>query len=129
MSGGLFEILDKIKARPGMYIGTASISDLFMFLVGYKTARRELSIELTESEAEFYEDFHNFVERKYKLHTSNSWAKIIMLYCHDEKAGFEKFFQLLSEFKKRDKSLDGDDFDQMARQESKKENVEIITHG
>ncbi|MEC4816475.1 MAG: hypothetical protein SAK29_24890 [Scytonema sp. PMC 1069.18] len=51
-----------------------------------------------------------------------------MLYCHDEKAGFEKFFQLLSEFKQRDRSLDGDDFEQMARQESQKENVETMTY-
>ena len=28
-----------------------------------------------------------------------------MLYCHDEKAGFEKFFNLLDEFKQRDRNL------------------------
>lgn len=107
--GGLFEILGKIKARPGMYIGKPSVNDLFMFLVGYKTARRELGIESTEEEIEFYDEFHNFVERRYKLRTSNSWAKIIMLYCHDEKDGFERFFNLLDEFKQRDKSLDSQD--------------------
>lgn len=31
-----------------------------------------------------------------------------MLNCHDEKAGFEGFFQLLSEFQQPDKSLDED---------------------
>jgi len=46
VKGGLFEILSKIKARPGLYIGRPSLSDLFMFLVGYKTARRELGIML-----------------------------------------------------------------------------------
>ena len=120
MSGGLFEILEKIKVRPGMYIGRASVSDLFIFLGGYKTARRELGIELTEKEAEFCKEFHNFIERTYKLHTSNSWAKIIMLYCNDEKAGFKKFFELLEEFKNRDKSLDGDWFDEMAQTEGMK---------
>ncbi len=30
-----------------------------------------------------------------------SWAKLIMLSCHDEQAGFERFFQLLDEFKQR----------------------------
>ena len=107
--GGLFEILGKIKARPGMYIGKPSVSDLFMFLVGYKTARRELGIESTEEEIDFYQKFHDFVERRYKVRTSNSWAKIIMLYCHDEKDGFERFFNLLDEFKQRDKSLDFQD--------------------
>ncbi|MBW4602002.1 MAG: hypothetical protein KME29_21100 [Calothrix sp. FI2-JRJ7] len=113
MNSGIYEILDKIKAKPGMYLGKASVSDLFIFLVGYKTARRELSIKLTDQEADFCENFHSFVEKKYKLHTSNSWAKIIMLYCHHEKDGFERFFKLLDEFKKRDKSLDGDSFDEM----------------
>jgi hypothetical protein len=117
MSGGLYEILEKIKARPGMYIGKASVSDLFIFLAGYKTARRELGIELTEAEKDFCENFHDFVEKKYKLHTSNSWAKIIMLYCQDEKIGLERFFKLLDEFKTRDQSLDSQD-----------KEIAIITH-
>lgn len=93
IQGGLFEILAKIKARPGMYIGKLSVSDLFMFLVGYKTARRELGVESTEAEIDFYQNFHSFVERKYKVQTSNFCPKIIMLYCHEEKDGFEKFFK------------------------------------
>lgn len=95
---GLLEILAKIKQRPGLYIGRPSVSDLFMFLVGYKTARRELGIEPTAEEIQFHQKFHPFVEKKYNLKTSNSWAKIIMLYCPDEKRGFERFFQLLEEF-------------------------------
>jgi len=97
---GLFEILSKIKAKPGLYIGRPSVSDLFIFLAGYKTARRELGIEPTAEEMKFYQQFHQFVESKYNLHTSNAWAKIILLYCPDEKQGFERFFQLLEEFQK-----------------------------
>ncbi|GFE68129.1 hypothetical protein [Chroococcus sp. FPU101] len=52
--GGLFEILGKIKAKPGLYLGYPSVCDLFVFLVGYKTARRELGIEPTEAEIRFY---------------------------------------------------------------------------
>jgi hypothetical protein len=101
VKGSLFEILGKIKARPGLYIGRSSVSDLFMFLVGYKTARRELGIEPTQEEVKFYQEFHQFVEKKYNLHTSNAWAKIIMLYSPDEKQGFERFFQLLEEFQQQ----------------------------
>jgi DNA gyrase/topoisomerase IV subunit B len=53
MSVGLYEILEKIRVRPGMYIGKASVTVLFDFLVGYKTARRELGIELTDEDADF----------------------------------------------------------------------------
>ena len=99
IKGGLFEILAKIKAKPGLYLGRSSLSDLFIFLAGYKTARKELGIESTPAEIKFYQEFHQFVETKYNLQTTNSWAKIILLYCGDERQGFEHFFQLLEDFK------------------------------
>jgi hypothetical protein len=95
----LFETLDQIQQQPGLYIGKASVSDLFMFLVGYKFARKQLGIELTDTERHFYQNFHGFVEMRYNVKTSNSWAKIIMLYSPDEKTGFETFFKLLKQFK------------------------------
>jgi hypothetical protein len=105
----LFEILDRIKARPGLYIGRPSVSDLFMFLVGCKTARRELELEPTQEELKFYQEFHQFVEKKYNLHTSNAWSRIIMLYCPDEKQGFESFFQLLEEFQQEQQIVNPDE--------------------
>jgi hypothetical protein len=101
--GGLFEILAKIKTQPAMYLGHSSVSDLFIFLAGYKTARRELGVNPTERELIFYEGFHEFVQSYYQIHTSKSWAKIIMLYCSDEQQGFDRFFELLEEFETRSK--------------------------
>lgn len=95
---GLFEILDKIKTKPGLYLGKPSVSDLFMFLAGYKTARRELGIEPDEEEQRFYQEFSEFVQNTYQIKTVNSWAKIIMLSCQDEKEGFKVFFDLLNDF-------------------------------
>ena len=106
---GLFEIIEKIKARPGMYIGKPSVSDLFMFLAGYKTARRELGIEPSEQENEFYGEFQPWLQKRFNLQSVNSWAKIIMLYSVDEREGFEYFFKLLDEFCQRDKSLKVDE--------------------
>jgi hypothetical protein len=103
---GLFEILEKIKARPGMYIGRPSVSDLFMFLVGYKTARRELKIELTEEEEDFLGEFQPWLQEKFGISTQSSWAKMIMLYFHDEKQGFDYFFKLVDEFRQREKPLE-----------------------
>lgn len=102
----LFEILQKIKTKPGMYIGRASVSDLFHFLVGFKTALRELGVKATEEEMNFYREFQPWVQKKYHVSTSNSWAKIIMLHCGSEQEGFNTFYQLLDEFQKRDKSLE-----------------------
>ncbi len=105
---GVYKILDKIKAKPGMYLGRPSVSDLFMFLVGYECSRSELGIENTEDEDNFYGEFQPWLQTKLGITTVSSWSKMIMLYCHDEKAGFEKFFSFLDEFKGRDKILDRD---------------------
>ena len=105
MSNGLYEILGKIREKPGMYIGKPSVNDLFMFIVGYEFARGELDIESTPWEDDFHENFHSWIESRFKLKTSNSWAKIIMLYSVDEKDGFLAFFQLLDEFQNRHQKL------------------------
>lgn len=100
---GLFEILEKIRSKPGMYLGQPSVSNLFMFLVGYECARNEWGIELTEDEDDFYGEFQPWLQKKLGIITVSSWAKMIMLYCHDEKTGFEQFFKFFDEFKQRDR--------------------------
>jgi len=102
---GVFDILEKIRTKPGMYIGRPSVRDLFMFLVGYECARGELGIEPTQEDDDFYGEFQPWLQQKLGITTVSSWAKMIMLSCKDEKAGFDYFFNLLDEFKQRDQSL------------------------
>ncbi|BAY29327.1 hypothetical protein NIES2107_11680 [Nostoc carneum NIES-2107] len=104
--GGIYAVLEKIKDKPGMYIGKSSITILSHFLTGYEFARSELGLELTEEEVDFYEHFHAWIERYFNLRTSNSWANIILLFTGDESRAFDCFFKLLDEFKKRDQSFD-----------------------
>ena len=110
---GLYNVLQKVKTKPGMYIGRPSVSDLFMFIVGYEFARGELDIEPTEWEDDFHENFQPWLQKKYHVSTSNSWAKIIMLYCGNEQEGFNAFYRLLDEFQNREQSLDRDYSDEM----------------
>lgn len=93
----LFETLDQIKQAPGMYLGRPSVSNLFMFLVGYEHARSQMNIKLTEAEIDFHEKFQPWLQTKFGVRSVTSWTKIIMLSCHDEKADFDYFFQLLDE--------------------------------
>jgi hypothetical protein len=94
----LFELLKQIKASPGLYLGRPAVTDLFIFLNGYEFARSQLKIELTAQEEQFYDEFQPWLQRKLGVTSVTSWAKLIMLSCHDEKAGFERFFQLLDQF-------------------------------
>jgi hypothetical protein len=104
----LFDLLEKIKAKPGLYLGNASITSLRMFVLGYRFARSELDITNTESESDFYKNFQPWLQNRLSIRTVNAWDKIILLTCIDEKAAFDYFFQLVDEFLQRDKSQDID---------------------
>jgi hypothetical protein len=105
---GLFELLKKIETKPGLYLGTASITHLRMFIVGYRFARSEINLPTTEAESDFYKNFQPWLQIHLQVRTVNSWDKIILLQSIDEKAAFEYFFRLLEEFCRRDRSQDID---------------------
>ncbi len=104
----LFDLLEKIKTKPVLYLGTGSISDLRMFILGYRFARKESNISNTEAESDFYKNFQPWLQNRLSIRTVNAWDKIILLTCIDEKAAFDYFFQLLDEFLQRDKNQDID---------------------
>ena len=104
----LFDLLEKIKTQPGLYIGTASLTNLRMFILGYRLARSEVGITNTEAESDFHKNFQPWLQNRLSIRTVNAWDKLILLTCIDEKAAFDYFFQLLDEFLQRDKSQDID---------------------
>ncbi|WP_354635752.1 hypothetical protein [Planktothricoides raciborskii] len=58
----------------------------------------QLNISLSEEEAEFQE-FQPWLQERFGVKTSASWARIILLYAINEEEGFNTFFDLLEEFK------------------------------
>jgi hypothetical protein len=95
---GLFELLDKIRVKPGMYIGGASVTDLFMFIGGYKAAQHEFGVTMTEVEQRFYREFQPWLQRRLGMTTSRSWAKMLEFRSINQQEAFEAFFKLLDEF-------------------------------
>lgn len=104
----MFELLDKIHQKPGLYLGTASITALRHFLVGYKFARQEMGLLPTDAELDFYQEFQPWLQRRFHLQMVNSWDRILLFKFVDEKIAFIHFFSLLEEFRQRDKSQDDD---------------------
>jgi len=104
----VFELLEKINKKPGLYIGISSVTALRHFLVGYKFARQEMGILPTEEELDFYQEFQPWLQKRLYVQTVNSWDKIILIKYVDEKTAFGNFFQLLEEFCHRDRSQDVD---------------------
>jgi hypothetical protein len=99
-----YELLDRIQKKPAMYIGSPSISNLFMFLCGYQHARDLLGTPVTEEEE--FAEFQPCLQKRFAVNTSASWAKIILFYSTDESHAFDSFFDLFAEFIKDKSSLD-----------------------
>ena len=104
----LFPLLNKIRTKPGLYIGKASITELRMFIVGYRFARSELKIVTTETETDFYKNFQPWLQLRLNVRTSNSWDKILLFSVINDQQAFEYFFELLEEFQQRDRDRDID---------------------
>ncbi|MGI8502880.1 MAG: hypothetical protein ACR2LR_17355 [Hassallia sp.] len=102
------EILKGIKKRPGMYLGTSSITRLDMLLRGYSLSRREVGVPPTEPEREF-EGFQLWVQEKYGIKTGQSWSKIIIFYSIDEHEALERFFELYEEYQNRNNRSEVDE--------------------
>ncbi|WP_444997554.1 hypothetical protein [Aliikangiella sp. IMCC44359] len=90
----ILTLLDAIKKRPSMYLGAASVVRLKSFLDGYY-----FSLENSEKEDEFWENFQKWISRKFNINTSQNWMQIILFFSNDELEGFKLFFKLLDEFK------------------------------
>ena len=121
--GSLFELLEKIQAKPGMYLGSASVTNLRLFLVGYRFARGELKIPSTDEEIDFYRNFQPWLQIQLNVRTTNSWDKIILIQSINEQEAWQSFFNLLDDFRKRDKSQD---IEPMVVNVSSLENVEKV---
>jgi hypothetical protein len=58
------------------------------------------AMELPESEQERkFSQFQPWLQTKFRVNTSASWAKIISLYSADETDAFKNLFDLLTEFR------------------------------
>jgi hypothetical protein len=97
------EILSSIKKRPGMYLGSGSVTRLDMVLRGYSLARKEVGVPPTEPERKF-EGFQSWVQEKYGIKTGQSWSKIILFYSVDEYEALQNFFELFEEYLNLNKS-------------------------
>jgi hypothetical protein len=96
----LYDMLQNIKQRPGMYLGKCSITRLSMLLTGYSMARTELGLPVTEQEKEFG-GFQDWIQKRYKITSTHGWDSIILFYSADERDALNNFFELFEKFRKR----------------------------
>lgn len=93
----LYEMLQNIKQRPGMYLGRCSITRLRSFLDGYMGARQDLGLPLTEQEREF-DGFQEWTQKRFNINSNHGWDSIILFYSADERDALNTFFELFEAF-------------------------------
>lgn len=101
----LYDLLARIKKRPGMYLGKVSLTRLKMLLMGYSMSRGELGLQLTQEEKKFAQ-FQQWIQRKYQINSSQGWETIILSKVEDEKLAFDLFFELFERFNIESLQLD-----------------------
>lgn len=93
----LYDLLQQIEAKPGLYIGEPSISHLYMFLSGYQFARRQMKLPLSPQE-ETFRTFQLWLQQLLNRQTSASWAQLPLAESNDEAEAFERFYPLWRRF-------------------------------
>lgn len=90
-------LLEKIRKRPGMYLGECSLTALCHAMGGYALALGMHGIK-TDANLRLPDDFNDWVA--YRLHykeSTSGWKRMILGACGDEVAAFARFFELLDE--------------------------------
>ena len=96
---GLLEILEE---RPLMILGERSLDALWVFLLGYRYARAQQGMPLTDEEQEF-EEFGHWVHEVYRDSSTQSWAKVIQHNHRDKREAWDRLFSLLCDYRKKNR--------------------------
>jgi hypothetical protein len=91
----LYDLLDSLRKRPGMYFGKASITLLNAFLDGYGTFHEQIDYGTPS-----FEGFNDFVDNYYGNYSSAGWKnKILSAHYNNEEEALEWFFKILDEYR------------------------------
>lgn len=96
----IYAVIERMRARPAVWLGEASVHRLHIFLQGYEVALHDAEIRLAEEQPPF-PFFHDFVTKTLGFGKSSiGWAGAI---CErsggDGATAFLRFFELLDQFR------------------------------
>ena len=87
------ELLDRVASRPAMYITERSAVCLKAFLDGWA-----MGSALHEASA-FLSAFQSWIQSRYQITSTQSWAHIIAFHSPDQFGAFEESLRLMKEFR------------------------------
>jgi hypothetical protein len=91
----LYQVLDRIRERPAMYMGDASISTLNAFVYGFLTACNGGTQETPP-----FSGFNDFLGKYYGKHTTAGWKNLILADNYgNEQQALTDFYRLLDAYR------------------------------
>ena len=96
----LYEILDKIRPKPALYLGSCSITKLEAFINGFQIAQNNETQEKPS-----FDGFNDFIDNYYNNFNVAGWRnKILDNHYGNEDEAIIQFYKLLDEFRLADLS-------------------------
>lgn len=93
MPNSIRELIKEMERRPEIYIGERSLSLLNAFINGW-IYRNEASV----IDINLLANFQDWIQKKYQITSSHSWARIISFHSSSDYKAFDRFFNLFNEF-------------------------------
>jgi len=93
-----YDLLQKIKETPGLYLGEASIVLLEAFIVGYSFCEHNNNITVKD---DWFAGFNEYIAKKYKINTTHNWARIIRFHSGSDSEAFYEFYKEFYEYLKK----------------------------
>ena len=90
-----YELLQKIKKCPEIYLGRRSLELLHIFLCGYRYHEQECQ---GEYQPDCLNDFNQYMQEKHELCTDHNWASVIRFFSSSDEKAFETFYIEMEEF-------------------------------
>lgn len=86
-------LLNKIRERPVLYLGKPKVERLKAFIDGYMTYMEEEGTYCV-----LFDEFQSFVQKRYKIYSSQNWSNIIDFFSSSDQNAFDLFYKLFDEF-------------------------------
>ena len=98
----IYELLDVIERKPGLFIGERSVSALWSFTHGFLCATHAFAIDVAPESPPFHE-FHAFVASNVDAVPSGAGWRTLLLEASggDEARAFDRFYELLRVYRQR----------------------------
>ncbi len=98
MAESIHDVLETIREQKGLLLGRRSVETLHAFLSGYAYARKGLD---GGEDYRFLSDFGDWVHRRYRIDSTQGWAKTVQFFSNEEAEELPLFWQLYDEYRQR----------------------------